>query len=559
MTLDNMLFKPQSLVLNYKNTIENKLQKGMALNNCERDKVLHERVFLYVTDEKDNVLRDNHNNFIMRTNSKAYLKNVLHYHYEYIIHQSKSKSLEMNELYKHIVEIFKAHFSILRIEKSNRLVVQNPFTGIYSWDKSQMQTWFMQIDSNLCETQCNNLIFKLKTDLDIKEVSETHNCNYIMVNNGIYDVQHSELLPILPYEKNGFVFLRKIATNYNPQARSKEITLQNDTKFSLDRFLDSLASYYNENEELVVDKEIRKLLLDIMTEVINPELSSMAFFFYSQKAATGKSSYLNLLENIVGSNNTAQYSLRETSRFQTSSFVDKILLSSDDVFSSTQRYLDSSSFNPIVTKGIIHIEEKGKSIQSTHLICTVIAAMNQLPDLTNAEGSLRRITIVPFRHQLSYEERCEDLQQVLNNREVREYALLLALNNKYSKLKIPAICENLKTEYQKNANSCTSFIDEVMSKFSNVRCIPTALVYDLYCHFANVSHDRIQSKRIIIPQINNKLSGFKKTTTKLSSNDLNMLESILNDLDFISIDNLNQNCLKTGVTVNAFVKLKLVK
>lgn len=206
------------------------------------------------------------------------------------------------------------------------------------------------------------------------EENAAADAKYIAFNNGIYDLEKDKLMPFSP----DILITNKIPFDYNPYASS---VLLDDTlnkiscgDASIRTSLEEMAGYclYRRNE-------LRK-----------------AFILVGDRA-NGKSTYLSLIQTMLGDENVSTLDLREISveKFKRAELYRKLANIGDDI--SEDFISDASTFKKVVSGDPISAERKGEHPFSFKNYSKLIFSANNLPRIKDKTGAvLSRLIIVPF-------------------------------------------------------------------------------------------------------------------------------------------------------------------
>lgn len=110
------------------------------------------------------------------------------------------------------------HFTNIGDTSKSQLFIYNMAEGLYMKDKQLINRLILSVERNLNMRQCRDVYFYLETDSKRSNLSDRK--ELIIVNNGVFNKNTKELEPFTP----DHVFISKISTNYNPNA--KEPTMQ---------------------------------------------------------------------------------------------------------------------------------------------------------------------------------------------------------------------------------------------------------------------------------------------------------------------------------------------
>lgn len=146
-------------------------------------------------------------------------------------------------------------------------------------------------------------------------------------------------------------------------------------------------------------------------------------------AANGKSSFIDLIGNILGAENTASLTLQQLSRnFMTSLLFGKMANLGDDIPSSFVDEAAASDFKRIITGETITADVKNKPQVKFQPNLTMVFSMNEIPRWSSMGGIERRLLFLPFFGHFTPESpnHIKDLKAVLGKEEVKQRAAYLA-------------------------------------------------------------------------------------------------------------------------------------
>ena len=258
-----------------------------------------------------------------------------------------------------------------------------PDSGTYTKNTKKINTMI-----NIVDNQATDRIIKEvrnKLILECEEAIKTNNSNLVIVNNGVYDRSQNKLLPFSPE----YVFTTKIATNYNPHASSEPVY----NGWSVSKWFDEISN--GEQDKI-------KLLWQIITACIDSNTSHEAAIFLvdNGQGRTGKSTFENLIMNLVGEENCGQLKLIEfEDDFKLAGVDEKAVIIGDDNDPNTFNE-NSSNFKSLVTGETMIINPKGLPLYYNRFNSLIIQSMNGVPRFKDStDAHLRRFRIVKFNHQ----------------------------------------------------------------------------------------------------------------------------------------------------------------
>lgn len=200
--------------------------------------------------------------------------------------------------------------------------------------------------------------------------------NLINCKNGLYDLNNNALMPHSPY----YFTINQINANINwDPVRIGAV----------DRFLDKISC-----GNIGRKKAILQMIGYSMTSSVEMQ---KAFVLYGKTAGNGKSTLLEIIERLIGSENVSHVTLQDfvSNRFSVSEIKGKLV---NMVSEMTKEFLkDSSVFKQIVTGDTTTVEEKFKDRHTIKPYAKHIFTANELPKVADtSNGYFRRLFIIPF-------------------------------------------------------------------------------------------------------------------------------------------------------------------
>lgn len=279
----------------------------------------------------------------------------------------------------------------------------------------------------------------------ICENTETSPPRYIAFKNGIYDIETGGLRPFDP----NFVITNLIPHDYNPNATSDV----------LDKMLDKLS---------VDDHEVRALLEELVGYCFYRKSIFRAAFFLTGDGSNGKSTFLSLLEDVLGYDNRCSIDIRSLGdRFRPVELFGKLANIADDI--SDEYIRDSAMFKKAVTGETITGEFKGQNTFNFTPYATNIYSVNEMPRIKDAGGATTdRMIRVPFDARFSRDDADYDphIKTKLEDETVMEYMIILGVEGLRRVLAgngftTPKRCIDALTEYRKENDPVLQFFDDL--------------------------------------------------------------------------------------------------
>lgn len=264
--------------------------------------------------------------------------------------------------------------------ETSPLAIYDPTDGIYKKGERFINQLCLKVERTLNSGACKQVVHYLETESEEQEIERDD--KYIVMNNGIYDKSKEKLLPF----NHELVFQNKINTNYNPDAT--------EPVFDGWKFSDWLKELSDGDEKK------HHLLWQVIATTINcNDIAEVSFFFISEQGSTGKSTFQELLINLVGAANSTSLKIREFEKpFKFATSYGKSLVIGDD--NNPKDFNDTNeTFKSAVTGDIVLFEPKGKSPFTGYLVATIVQSMNGMPRFSDvSDGLLRRIRAIKFNH-----------------------------------------------------------------------------------------------------------------------------------------------------------------
>lgn len=246
--------------------------------------------------------------------------------------------------------------------------------GIYRFGALELERTIDKYMPNLSSSQRKEIINKLEILVD-KEY-KVGSPNVVAFKNGLLDVETDLFTDFTP----DIIITNKIEWNYNPETYAK----------LTDEVIDNLA---------INNKEIRMLIEEMIGYTFYRRCELRKCFILTGQKQNGKSTFLNMLKELLGSKNTSVLDIKHLSdKFSTVMMVNKLANIGDDI--SNKKLNDTEQFKKIVSGEKITAEQKGRDKFEFTPYCKLIYSANSIPkigDGADAGAVLSRIVIVPFR------------------------------------------------------------------------------------------------------------------------------------------------------------------
>lgn len=280
-------------------------------------------------------------------------------------------------------------------------------------------------------------------DLLCKSAKMT-NPKYITLENGIFDLESKKLLEF----NSSYIIKNKISWSYNPNAYNE----------TMDKTLNKICCK---------DKQLRLLIEEMIGYTLFRRNELGKAFILTGGGSNGKSTLLEVLNELLGEENIASVSLEELNyRFKTFQLEGKLANIGDDI---SNKYIeDNSTFKKLVTGEKVNVERKGKDPFDFKNYSKLIFSANELPRINDLSGGLkRRLIFIPFNATFSKKDKDYDpfILDKLTSHEAMEYLLKLALqglnrvliNHSFTHAEV---CNQVWEEYEAINNPVVGFLED---------------------------------------------------------------------------------------------------
>lgn len=333
--------------------------------------------------------------------------------------------------------------------------------GIYVDGQAEIEAEMIKHISNLNRAKRTEVTSYM--DIMIREDTPLSPCKYIAFKNGIYNLETDILEPFTP----DLIIPNKIPFNYNPDA-FYDVT---------DRTLDKLSCQ---------DKAVRALLEEAIGYCFFRRNELRKCFILTGDKQNGKSTYLAMVEHLLGPKNVASLDLKELGdRFKTAELVGKLANIGDDI--GDEFIANPAIFKKIVSGNPITVERKGKDPFDFSNYSKPLFSANNIPRIKDKSGAVvSRLVIIPFDAKFTSDD--PDYDPYIKDKLIKdismEYLIQLGIaglkrvlkNRKFTTSQ--KVEESLK-EYEENNNPILLFFNEE-PKIENE---PTNSVYMQYNEF----------------------------------------------------------------------------
>lgn len=333
--------------------------------------------------------------------------------------------------------------------------------GIYVHGNNKIEAEMIRHISNLNRAKRAEVLSHI--NLQVENNTQLGDARYIAFRNGVFDLDTDDFLDFSPE----YIITNKIDYNFIPDAYSEIV----------DDTLDKLACH---------DKQIRKLLEEVIgfTFYRRNELRK-AFILIGDKS-NGKSTYLDMIKNLLGDDNTTALDLRDLGdRFKTAELFGKLACIGDDI--GDEFIANPAAFKKLVSGDRLTVERKGQDPFDFNSYAKLLFSANNIPRIKDKSGAvISRLIIIPFNAVFSPDDPDykPHIKYDLRTEEAMEYLIQLGIKGLKRVLKNRGFTTSSKVqkeleEYEENNNPVILFFKE-NPKIENE---PTKAVYKKYYEF----------------------------------------------------------------------------
>lgn len=204
--------------------------------------------------------------------------------------------------------------------------------------------------------------------------------NYIAFDNGIYDLDNNCLLPFSPE----IIITNKIPHDYDAAAYDE----------TLDKVLNKISCGHS---------DVRLLLEECVGYCFTTKRELGKFIVLVGDKANGKSTFLNLIKDVLGERNYSALDLDELDdRFSTALMFGKLANIGDDISDDFLKGKSTSVLKKLATGNDLKAEFKGRDGFTFKPTAALIFSVNNVPRMKDPTGAImRRLLFVPLNASFS--------------------------------------------------------------------------------------------------------------------------------------------------------------
>ena len=359
-------------------------------------------------------------------------------------------------------------------------------------------------DKHAKDHKRNEIVKFIRVKTDIRDEEVDKEPMIINLKNCRLNLQSMDTMD---HDENVYDTIR-IPYEYNPGAKPST-TLKNFLKFISEGKKDKLKLLYEMIGMCLLKKPIKEKL----------------FILVGDKGANGKSTLLEIIENLLGSDNTANIDLGDIATDEHAAF---------ELYGKLANIGDDLKLSALKETGLIKSLTSGKYIQAKvkyknrfkfKNTATMIFAANRIPITYDKSGGFfRRFVIIRFDRSVPVAQRDPFLIEKLTRQDY-EYLLKMAsksINNVICTNELTELEESKKAlESYKNENSnVLMFLEENNISLKQIDLYPVRELYSSYKEYCQDCGYKPLQKSIFDADISQKFNAVKKSTTKAGRDNL---------------------------------------
>jgi putative DNA primase/helicase len=241
------------------------------------------------------------------------------------------------------------------------------------------------------------------------------------------------------------------------------------------------------------DSDIRKILEECIGYCFFRENELSKSFILTGTGANGKSTFLDLVEWVLGRENYVSLDLDELSeKFSTTTMFGKLANIGDDISDEFLQGKSISQFKKIVSGNDIKAENKGQDVYFFKPTVKLLFSANEIPRVRNKgfEAIKRRLVIIPFNAKFSKNDPDFNsrIKWDLQTQEVAEYLIQIGCKGLKRVLDTQGFTtsEAVQKEldsFERDNNPILLFLEEVEDfEVLNHETKEVFARYDTFCH-----------------------------------------------------------------------------
>lgn len=301
-------------------------------------------------------------------------------------------------------------------------------------------------------------------------------------------------------------------------------------------YIDHNVEFHNEHNELLDyyfnsiangDEELEDYFIDIITYLLDLRRNEEIAFICTGSGKNGKSTFSNLLNNMMGFDNVGNLSLESITgdKYALGTLVDKFVNIANEI--DIHHVKTDGIFKQLVSWEPMTVDQKYKDMQRVKPQIKLVFTGNSIPTFKDkSNGVLRRLVLVPFNANFlkNPNPQYADIKKRLENPTVISHLLAHAIANmkNYNIMKYPQVIRSEIREFELSNNSFEAFID---SNFytddgntfeTQLKDVSVSDLYNNYKLYCDEEGTPARGKREIDADMKRK--GFKKKRKAIQNN-----------------------------------------
>ena len=361
-------------------------------------------------------------------------------------------------LFDKFAQFLKSEYNIVRID--NQLHIYED--GIYKGGHGAIESKMIKHIPALNKAKRSEVIAYLELLCDDAEMS---GAEYIAFRNGVYNINTGELVPFSP----SLVILNKIDWNYNPTAYNADV----------DAMFTRLSCG---------DDAVKSLLCEAIGYTMYRRNELRKSFVLTGEKQNGKSTYLKLINYLLGRDNVTSLDLAELGqRFKPAELFGKLANIGDDI--GDDFISNPAVFKKLVSGDPVNVERKGENPFDLKCYAKFLFSANNIPRIKDKSGAvISRLVIIPFNARFTKDDPNFDPYIIykITTENAMEYLINLGLEGlkrvltRYTFTESDSVQQALE-EYEENNNPILIFFKEI--ELSDIVNKSTRDIYTRYRMF----------------------------------------------------------------------------
>ena len=397
-------------------------------------------------------------------------------------------------LFDKFARFLKSEYNIIRVDNQLHIYAD----GVYKGGNDMIESIMIKHLPGLNKSKRTEVLAYL--ELICQGEKEMSDAAYIAFRNGIYNITNENLQPFTP----DIVILNKIDWNYNADAYDANV----------DKLLNRLACG---------DKAVRDLLCEVIGYCFYRRNELRKAFILIGEKQNGKSTYLKLINYLLGKDNVTNLDLAELAqRFKPAELFGKLANIGDDI--GDDFIQNPAIFKKVVSGDPVNVERKGENPFNLKNYSKFLFSANNIPRIKDKSGAvISRLVIIPFNARFTSDDPDFDPYIIykVTTEQAMEYLIKLGLEGLKRVLKAYMFTENesVKTalkEYEENNNPVLLFLKELdITDIVNKTTRDLFSRYQLFCAENNFNamsggeFSKAVRKRFSLDIIDRKVNGKK--------------------------------------------------